>query len=157
VTPFSGPALDRGLAGTLVAMTRLSDLGLTPPGAAMALGENRDAGDGAAEAIARRAGAHARFSSEESEKVVLNLSARAKNLLDAWQALAERARHAAANLAYSRFDREKDAGTPLLHTAEDPAAEPGSDEAKFVAPTSMRDVEPSVHLRIERKRLGAKS
>jgi hypothetical protein len=71
--------------------------------------------------------------------------------------LADRARHAATNLAYSRFDREKDAGTPLLHTAEDAVAEPGSDEAKFVAPTSMRDVEPSVHLWIERKRLGAKS
>ena len=85
------------------------------------------------------------------------LRPRAKNLLDAWEALAERARHAATNLAYSRFDREKDARTPLLHTAEDPIAEPGSDEAKFVAPTSMRDVEPSVHLWIERKRLGAKS
>jgi hypothetical protein len=157
VTPFSGPALDRGLAGTLVAMTRLGDLELTRPGAAMALGDHRDAGDRAAEAIALRAGAHTKLTSEESEKLIASIRPRARNLLDAWEALAERARHAAANLAYSRFDREKDAGTPLLHTAEDPAAEPGSDEAKFVAPTSMRDVEPSVHLWIERKRLGAKS
>ena len=157
VTPFSGPALDRGLAGTLVAMTRLGDLDLTPPGAAMGLGEHREKGDRAAEAIALRAGGHTKLTSEESEKLMAYLRPRAKNLLDAWDALAERARHAATNLAYSRFDREKDAGTPLLHTAEDPVAEPGSDEAKFVAPTSMRDVEPSVHLWIERKRLGAKS
>jgi hypothetical protein len=104
-----------------------------------------------------RASGHTKLSSEESEKLIASIRPRAQNLLDAWEALAERARHAAANLAYSRFDREKDAGTPLLHTAEDPAADPGSDEAKFVAPTSMRDVEPSVHLWIERKRLGAKS
>jgi len=157
VTPFSGPALDRGLAGTLVAMTRLGNVDLTPPGAAMTLGDHRNKGDRAAEAIALRAGGHTRLTSEESEKLIASIRPRAQNLLDSWEALADRARHAATNLAYSRFDREKDAGTPLLHTAEDAVAEPGSDEAKFVAPTSMRDVEPSVHLWIERKRLGAKS
>jgi hypothetical protein len=112
-------------------MTRLGDLDLTPPGAAVALGDHRDTGDRAAEAIAKRAGGHTRLTSEESEKLVASIRPRAQNLLDAWEALAERARHAATNLAYSRFDREKDAGTPLLHTAEDAVAEPGSDEAEI--------------------------
>ena len=31
LTPFSGPAIERGLAGTLVAMGRLADPVLTPP------------------------------------------------------------------------------------------------------------------------------
>ena len=60
------------------------------------------------------------------------------------------------NLAYSRFDRDRAAGTPLLRTADGDGAAPGTDEAKFVAPTSMRDVEPSVHLWVERGHLGAK-
>ena len=33
---------------------------------------------------------------------------------------------------------------------------PHSDEARFVAPTSMRDVEPSVHLWVERRALGGR-
>ena len=70
--------------------------------------------------------------------------------------MTQQARHAAVNLAYSRFDRDKAAGTPLLRTREDDEAARGSDEAKFIAPTSMRDVEPSVHLWVERKKLGAK-
>jgi ATP-dependent helicase YprA (DUF1998 family) len=87
VTPFSGPALDRGHAGTLVAMTRLGDLDLTPPGAAMALGDHRDTGDRAAEAIAKRAGGHTKLTSEESEKLIASIRPRAQNLLDAWEAL----------------------------------------------------------------------
>ncbi|HXV60097.1 MAG TPA: DISARM system helicase DrmA, partial [Vicinamibacteria bacterium] len=155
LTPFSGPALDRGLAGTLVAMTRLGDRDLTRPASAMVLSDHRDSGDRAAEAVAERAGRHTKLTTAEHEKLVERIRGRAQNLLDAWGSLAEQARHAATNLAYSRFDREKDAGTPLLHTADDVIPAPGSDEAKFIAPTSMRDVEPSVHLWIERKRLGA--
>jgi hypothetical protein len=37
LTPFSGPALDRGLAGTLVAMSRLLDPDMAPPLAAMSI------------------------------------------------------------------------------------------------------------------------
>jgi hypothetical protein len=32
----------------------------------------------------------------------------------------------------------------------------GTDEAKFAAPTSMRDVEPNVHLWLERRHLGGR-
>jgi hypothetical protein len=113
-------------------MTRLGDLELTPPGAAMALGDHRDAGDRAAEWIAVRAGGHTKLTTEESEKLMAYLRPRAKNLLDAWQALAERARHAARTCLLA-VHREKDAGTPLLHTAEDPVAERDR-TGRFVAP-----------------------
>jgi superfamily II DNA or RNA helicase len=156
LTPFSGPALDRGLAGTLVAMTRLDGTELTPPAAAMRIQDHREAGEEAARRIAERGGQHATLEGPEYEKFVEYLRSRALNLLDAWSALAQKARHAAVNLAYSRFDRDKAAGTPLLRTAEDERAAAGTDEAKFVAPTSMRDVEPSVHLWVERGHLGAK-
>jgi hypothetical protein len=41
LTPFSGPALERGLSGTLVAMARLGDIAMTPPGAAMDIEKHR--------------------------------------------------------------------------------------------------------------------
>jgi len=156
LTPFSGPALDRGLAGSLGAMTRLDGTELTPPAAAMRIQDHREAGEEAARRIAERGGQHATLEGAEYERFVEYLRSRALNLLDAWSALAQKARHAAVTLAYSRFDRDKAAGTPLLRTAEDERAAAGTDEAKFVAPTSMRDVEPSVHLWVERGHLGAK-
>lgn len=56
---------------------------------------------------------------------------------------------AAATRAYSRFDRDKAAGKPLLFMAMDADSakpDPDSDAGKFQAPTSMRDVEPTVLL-----------
>jgi len=92
LTPFSGPALDRGLAETLVAMARLKAVGLTPPGAAMDIGEYREVGEWAAAQIAERAGRHAPFDGSEYETFVANIRARALNLLDAWDALTRQAR-----------------------------------------------------------------
>ncbi len=67
------------------------------------------------------------------------------------------AREAAARRAYSRFDKDKAAGKPLLHFILDEDKPPeGSDEATFTAPTSMRDVEPTVHLWLERRQLGGR-
>src|SRR5690606_17520200 len=56
VTPFSGPALDRGLAGTLIALARLGEPALTPPKAAMDFGRFRSSiGDAVADALVERA------------------------------------------------------------------------------------------------------
>lgn len=41
LTPFSGPALERGLAGTLVSMVRLADPRMTEPAAAMMIDKHR--------------------------------------------------------------------------------------------------------------------
>jgi len=68
------------------------------------------------------------------------------------------ARHeAAAKRQYSPYDKDKAAGKPLLFTVvDDNAPDPDTDEARFAASTSMRDVEPSVHLWIERRSLGGR-
>ena len=59
--------------------------------------------------------------------------------------------------SYSPYDKDKAAGKPLLFTAVDEQQpEPHSLDARFCAPTSMRDVEASVHLWIERRALGGK-
>ncbi|MBK8172534.1 MAG: helicase, partial [Sandaracinaceae bacterium] len=56
LTPFAGPALDRGLAGTLLAMMRLGDAPLTPPSGAMELIAERTAANACVAAMAERAG-----------------------------------------------------------------------------------------------------
>jgi hypothetical protein len=147
LTPFSGPALDRGLAGTLVAMTRLCSPIMTAPESAMSIGQQRALADQAAKYLAARAGMETGVDLHE------NVHARCKSLLDSWEQVVRRARdEAASTRSYSRFDREKDAGKPLLYMSidEDQPA-PDTDEGRFSAPTSMRDVEATVHLWVRPK------
>jgi hypothetical protein len=153
LTPFSGPALERGLAATLVAMTRLAEPVATPPDAVMALEAVRPLGDRAAKTLAARAGRMA-GQKDKREECGKNVGRRAKNLLDAWDRLiallARGSGGAAGTIYYSPFDREK-ASVHMLHTALDaPRPDLGTDYPKFRAPTSMRDVEASVHLWIDR-------
>jgi hypothetical protein len=154
LTPFSGPALERGLAGTLVAMTRLLDPALTKPVHAMLLGGHREVGDRAVGLLAERG---ASLSPDEYESMRFTLTRRGKSLLDSWEVLVKQARDGAGTRSYSRYDKDKTAGNPLLYQVlDDELPQLGSDEAKFVAPTSMRDVEPTVHFWLQRRQLGGK-
>ena len=159
LTPFSGPALERGLAGTLVAMVRLADAVMTPPAAAMDISSHRELGERVVQILADRASRHDdSMDAEESDRLRDALRSRGQSLLDDWEKIVARARsEAAAKRTYSRFDRDKAGGKPLLFMVVDeekPASH--TDEAKFAAPTSMRDVEASVHLWLERRALGGK-
>ena len=62
-------------------------------------------------------------------------------------ALVADARDGGTQRCYSPYDVTRQ-GKPLLHTALDDKRDRdrGMDGAQFVAPTSMRDVEPTVHL-----------
>jgi hypothetical protein len=65
----------------------------------------------------------------------------------------------AARRCYSPYDRPRPQGKPLLHTAADRSEDATAmtpDEARFCAQTSMRDVEASVHLWVERLQLGGR-
>ncbi len=156
LTPFSGPALDRGLAGTLVAMTRLDTLELTPPDAAIEIEERRAVGERAVDRLRARAAACA--SENRGDELGDAVGKRGRGLLDAWQQLAVAVVEGAGTLAYSRYDKAKSnkhlLRPPIGETLDD---DPGGDEGKFVAPTSMRDVEPSVHLWLKKRRLGTKA
>ena len=56
---------------------------------------------------------------------------------------------------YSKYDREKTGGKPLLFTPLDEERPPeGTPDARFAAPTSMRDVEATAHLWLVGRRLG---
>jgi hypothetical protein len=155
LTPFSGPALDRGLAGTLVAMARQGDTDLTPTAAAMGIGEHRER---AAEAVARLAERAARqpgLTSEQREAARAGLTARARALVEAWEELARTAVEGGYRRVYSPWDRGKsNADRVFLRTVLDPPESQAPPEVElFTAPTSMRDVEPTTHL-WRRTRLG---
>jgi len=157
LTPFSGPALDRGLSGTLIAMTRLGDPIMTPATAAMDIEAHRDLAETCIEVLAKRGGAQG-LDADDEARLTKSLRDRGSKILEAWQKLTKEARHeGGTKRSYSRFDKDKTAGRPLLFTiVDDNLPPPNSDDARFAAPTSMRDVEPSVHLWIERRSLGGR-
>jgi hypothetical protein len=144
VTPFSAPALDRGLAAVLVTMTRLGDPALAPPDAVQRIDELRPRALAAIASIARKAADEEGRSTEDAARIVEEIQRIGHNLLDAWaQAVGDGPEGGVT--CYSTLDKLK--GLPLLFTALDADAPPRtSPRAKFAAGTSMRDVEPSVHL-----------
>jgi hypothetical protein len=157
LTPFSGPALDRGLSGTLVAMTRLGDPAMTPATSAMEIASHRTVAEACMQVLAER-GAKQCGESADSERLAKALRDRATKTLDAWQKLTKVAREeGGTKRSYSKYDKDKTAGKALLFTPIDDDRPPiHSDDARFAAPTSMRDVEPSVHLWLERRALGGR-
>jgi len=147
VTPFAGPALDRGMAGALVAMTRLSDPDLNPPTGFMELLDRREVAEAAVQHLAERA--RQVTGKDELAAVLLD---RGRHFLDAWQRVIDSATEAAGARTYSRFDPgAAKLGRPVLAVAgarRDPSE--SIDEGRFRCPTSMRDVESSVHLWLTR-------
>ncbi|HJK98935.1 MAG TPA: helicase-related protein, partial [Polyangiaceae bacterium LLY-WYZ-14_1] len=157
LTPFSGPALDRGLAGALVAMARLGELALTPADGAMRVAEHKERALAAADALAERVhrAGSGNADAPSLRRLTGDLRARARNLVDAWEQIVTTAQSEAGSLrVYSRFDREGKAKKALLFMVTEEELPLTSDERKFAAPTSMRDVEGQVHLWLERGELG---
>lgn len=152
VTPFSAPALDRGLAGVVVALGRLLNTAMTAPLEVKSLDAHRTALEAKLELLVKRAGLG--LSNEEAERASAIVLQRAKSLLDSWHNIIEQAKKDAAQRAYSPYDPEGKGHKPLLRTALEPDESLTQDEARFEAPLSMRDVESSVHLWIQRQPLG---
>jgi hypothetical protein len=156
LTPFSGPALDRGLVGTLVAMIRHLRTTLMPADAAMAIEQNRSIADFAIRLLSERAGRQPGVGADH-DRIVDAVAKRCQNVVDAWISIVSEARAQAGRRSYSRFDRAHEAGKPLLfQLLDENPPEKGSDDAKFAAATSMRDVEPNVHLWLQRGHLGGR-
>jgi hypothetical protein len=155
VTPFSGPALDRGLAGMLVAMTRFASPELTPPRGVMALPAQRALADAVVAQIAARASNQPELNHEGQKKLDDEVRMRGHNLLDTWTELVLSTPDDPKQRRYSRFDREKTGGKPLLQAPLDQEGSgPDALEGRFAAPTSLRDVEATAHLWLVGRKLG---
>jgi hypothetical protein len=142
VTPFSQPALDRALAGVLMAMVRHGHAALAPARGAMEVPAHGDVVERAIAALTARASMQQDADAEGLAEIV---HARARDLADAWNSKVTEERGRNIERGYSPFDLDKKGlATPMLL----PPGAQAIDEVhqKFAAPTSMRDTEPTVHL-----------
>jgi hypothetical protein len=156
VTPFSGPALQRGLAGVIVAMARQANTLLTPSGAVMDIAAHRTGVEILIDALAKRGAAERTDVPQlEAEKIRTTLQQRGRNILDAWEVIMANANQAGAERCYSPWDPGK-RGKALLFQATDDIENLSHDDMKFETPTSMRDVEGSVNLWVKRGPLGGR-
>ncbi|OQX69908.1 MAG: hypothetical protein B6A08_03265 [Sorangiineae bacterium NIC37A_2] len=147
VTPFSGPALDRGLAGAFMSIARFKHPELTPPAGVMHVAKHRKALEEVIPVFGLRAEDQPHLDQDAASKLKLEVENRAKNLLDAWQTVVRSTDEEPVKRRYSRFDKDKPGGAPLLYQPLDVNPPPrNSPDGKFSAPTSMRDVEPTAHL-----------
>jgi hypothetical protein len=146
VTPFSLQTLDRGMVGTLISMLRHGIIDMEPARGVMKLHERRPLAETVLEALVQRGRKHREWhDAEAEERIADELRARGKHFFDAWERVVDRAVEGAAERTWSKMDRRKHDGVPLLHTATDELPK-DLDERRFQAPTSMRDVEPSTHI-----------
>ena len=140
VTPWAARALDRALAAIVVAAARHVDGTLTPEAAVNELKNQTAVGDAVRDAIVARA----------PDRMVAGgraaLAALIDDILDAWITTADDQSAGGNAFAYSR----RKSPNRLLHMP----LEPGIDNLaeghrRFIAGRSMRDVEPSVTLKVK--------
>ena len=97
-----------------------------------------------AEAIVRRAQAHAPLEKAEEDALTARLRSRIADLLDEWSRLAAKRKEKGATLQYQEHEAT---GPFLLRDPLDPSLDGApAGERKFRAHRSMRDVEPSAPL-----------
>ncbi len=144
-TPFSPRALDRGLAGTLVALARLGHSALTPPLVAQEILNERAKLTRVIEALTQRAYACGATDAAECERMRDRVRDLVKNLLDEWSRISMEFSQVNTALQYNQY--EAGGAKPLLHHFLDPDLKSlPRHHRKFRANRSLRDVEPSVNL-----------
>jgi hypothetical protein len=144
VTPFSPRALDRALAGTLVALARLGHDTLMPPtGAQMILGHRPEL-DFVVDTLGDRAQSHSVLAPDEAERLRQRVRERSLDLLDEWSKIAMELSNVGGQLQYQV---ETGGAQRLLYEFLHPDLKRlPARHRKFRANRSMRDVEPDVNL-----------
>lgn len=145
VTPFSPRALDRGLAGTLIALVRQGHLPMTPPRGATEILKELPRLAFAVDLLSQRAfDTHHDTSSPDAQQLRLKVQNRCKDLLDEWSTIAKELHDAGGALQYQT---EAGSAQRLLYEFLNPELKTlPLRHRKFRANRSMRDVEPSVNL-----------
>ncbi len=143
VTPFSGQTLDRGLVGTMLTMIRHGIEELEPPTGVMHLHAHRSQAELLLDWLVDRARRHRDQGKDAEERIADLVRRRGRDFLDSWERIVDKAKKGAAERIYSGLDHVKDEGKALMYTATDDPPD-DHDARQFEAPTSMRDVEPSV-------------
>ena len=145
VTPFSPRALDRGLAGTLVALARQGHAPMTPPRGARRSSRSGPGSTSWSNAWPERARDHTTLPPEEAERLRQRVRDRARDLLDEWSKVAHELSQTAS--ACNTRPRRR-AAQRLLYDFLSPELKnlpAHNPKMKFRANRSLRDVEPSVN------------
>ena len=144
VTPFSARALDRGLAGALVALARHAEPALTPPRGVERIADVRTRLEPRlVDALVRRVEQQAFADEHEREERMASVRSRVVDLLDSWRKVLDDHQQAGAEVQYQRHELRQP--RPLLREMLEERFE-SAHEAKFRANRSLRDVEPEVNL-----------
>ena len=147
VTPFSPRALDRGLAGTVVAMARMVESEMTPPLGASTIITKRDRLEWIVTALKARVNQHAnqKLPHDGTEPQAETVAQRVGDLLDDWSIIALDLQKTGTKLQY-QVERPGQ-GQRLLYEFLNPEVKSKSLRIKrFRANRSLRDVEPNVKL-----------
>jgi len=139
VTPWAARALDRALAAIVVAAARHLDSSLTPNDAAAALMHHPETRAAVRDAIVGRAPERAIAGGRAA------LAAQIDELLDAWIATAEAQTASGNTFSYARRKSPRRLLHMPLEREWDNLDPP---HKRFLAGRSMRDVEPSVTLKV---------
>ena len=147
VTPFAARALDRGLAGALVALARHAFPAMTPPGGVAGIETERAALEPSLlEVFEARIDGQPFEDDAEREERRHSIRTRIGDLLDAWRAIHDGYHPDGVVMQYQRYEAQ--GGKPLLREMLD--AEFDSDyHRKFRTNRSLRDVEPQVNLYLQ--------
>ncbi|MCK6530350.1 DISARM system helicase DrmA [Myxococcota bacterium] len=140
VTPFSSRAIDRGLAGVVVALARHGRARLAPPRGVEHIDDEPGIAAEVASVLEQRVVAHR---APPDPDLAAHVGHRTETLAGEWSAIASALAAASVPLAYSPWEGRD--STTLLRTAVDPPSDKDERLDHFRAPTSMRDVEPTVH------------
>jgi hypothetical protein len=148
VTPFSPRALDKGLAATLVGLSRQGFKQMTPARGAMEILNERTKLKAVVQVLANRAFSHTKdLPPEDKERLRLRVQERAKDLLDDWAKVAQDYQNIGTGLQYNPV--EAGGAKQLLYDFLSPDVKnlpPDRWQMKFRANRSLRDVEPDVNL-----------
>jgi hypothetical protein len=159
VTPFSLPALDRSLASVVVGLVRHSGRPqLAAPRGAEKAALVGEAIEGVAGVLFERANAQQQVVGGGLAQYV---SQRSKSIVDKWRGIVSPtadSHGSAAAHCYSPYEEKRAKAIALMRTPEADAAaddanrlRPTDPQFPFVAPTSMRDVEPSIAIWVRRR------
>ena len=145
VTPFSPRALDRGLAGTLIALSRLGHVSMTPPRGASEILNELPRLQFAVDQVAQRAfETYHDTAMPEAEALRFKVANQCKDLLDLWSDIASEQHEIGGMLQYQS---EVGNAPRLLYEFLNPDLKSMPPKYKFFrANRSMRDVEPEVNM-----------
>jgi hypothetical protein len=143
VTPFSARALDRGLAGAVVALARHREALLTPPRGAEQIATVRGVLEPRVLAAFLDRVRDQPIAEEERDERLRSVQNRVVDLLDSWRKVFEDYHAVSVAMKYQRY--ESGPGRPLLHEILETDFE-SEHHRKFRVNRSLRDVEPEVNL-----------